>query len=301
MSLVTLVTPFYNRKETLEETIKSVLEQDYNDLEYIVVNDCSNEENRIFLDRMGEKYPTITIVHLDENKGQSEALNIGWSKSSGSYIGYLSDDDTLKKDAISTLVKTLEGDSSIVMAYPDCEIINASGQVLKSNMYSDFERETIFYDFNCNVGVGAIFKKEVYLECGGWDKNFRLIPDIDFWARVSAKGKCVFISKVLASQRTHTTSGSLELFSPKYTSEFIEMVRKYEGTCVMLDIDRKLSLCAAYMMHLSSSLLRFDLKNTIIAAKGLNVNGGGLSHFLMAIRISLSKFRSIIYAKNKKA
>lgn len=301
MSLVTLVTPFYNRKETLEYTIKSVFNQDYSDLEYIIVNDCSDEENRMFLCLMGEKYPTVKIIHLEENKGQSEALNIGWSESSGEYIGYLSDDDVLKPNAISELVKNLKVDPSIVMVYPDCEIINAHGDVLKNSMYSNFDRESIFYDFNCNVGVGALFKKEMYLECGGWDKSFRLIPDIDFWARVSAKGSCAFVPKVLASQRTHVSSGSLELFAPKYTQEFIDMINKYADTYVMHGIDRRLSLCAAYMMHLASSLLRFDVRNFVTAVKGITVNGGSISHFLMAIRIFLSKSRSIIYAKYKKA
>lgn len=289
---VSIVTPYYNRMATIEQTILSIFNQDYDDIEYIIVNDCSDETNTKYLTKMKERYPFIKLYNLEENVGQSEAMNKGWQYSSGLVVGYVSDDDVLKPNAISVLVNALSDDSEAVMVYPDCQLIDFQGAVLKESMYRPFSRKSLFYDFYCNVGVGALFYKSTYEKVGGWDCSFKLIPDIDFWARISSAGKCLFVDDVLAQQRTHGSSGSLTLFNPMFVKEFVFMVDKYKDTLVMNGIEKKKSYLAAYRMLLAASLLSFDFKNMLEALRGIKRHDGNAYDLAKSLRVYLSKLRS---------
>src|SRR5207237_7750200 len=90
--LVGIVTPSYNQAAYLEDTIRSVLEQDYEPIEYVVVDDGSTDGSVEIVRRYEGR---LTAAIRQENAGQVAALNRGFARTSGPYMGYLNSDDTL--------------------------------------------------------------------------------------------------------------------------------------------------------------------------------------------------------------
>ena len=87
--LVSIVTPTYNQAQYLAETIDSVLEQDYPNVEYIVLDDGSTDDTSSVL----ERYNGLIRHERHANMGQARTLNCGWAMTNGQIIGYLSSDD----------------------------------------------------------------------------------------------------------------------------------------------------------------------------------------------------------------
>src|SRR5438105_1530850 len=112
--LVSIVTPSYNQAEFLEETIQSVLAQDYQPIEYIVLDGGSTDGSvdiiRTYSDR-------IAWWRSEPDRGQVDALNAGFESASGEILGWLCSDDALLPGAVSCLVAELERHPEALIAY----------------------------------------------------------------------------------------------------------------------------------------------------------------------------------------
>src|SRR5919205_2775909 len=112
--LVSIVTPSYNQAAFLEETIRSVLEQDYGPIEYVVVDDGSTDRSVEIVERYADRLAWWT---RQENAGQVAALNRGFERTTGEYMAYLNSDDTLLPGAIARMVAELERDPDLWLDY----------------------------------------------------------------------------------------------------------------------------------------------------------------------------------------
>src|SRR5436190_713479 len=113
--LVTVITPTYNRASFLEETILSVLNQDYPNIEYIVLDGRSTDNTA----EIANKYKGKIVWNSHENKGEHWAVNKGFSMAHGEIIGVVNSDDPLLPGAIREFVKFMVENPNIVGVYPD--------------------------------------------------------------------------------------------------------------------------------------------------------------------------------------
>lgn len=113
--LVSVVIPTFSRIDSLEKCLKSLSQNDYPNLETIVVDDSPNGA---MASAIGHRFPQIKIVRTKGNELVSKARNIGASFSSGSYVLFLDDDNVLADTTISTLAGVLSKDNSIAVACP---------------------------------------------------------------------------------------------------------------------------------------------------------------------------------------
>src|ERR671938_917569 len=114
--VVSIVTPSYTQAEFLEETIRSVLEQDYGPIEYVVVDGGSADGSVEIIRRYEDRLAWWTS---EPDRGQAHALNKAFTRARGDYVGWLCADDTLLSGAIGRLVAALEADLGAVLAYGD--------------------------------------------------------------------------------------------------------------------------------------------------------------------------------------
>lgn len=116
MPEVSVIIPVYNAEKTVERCVRSVLEQDYSDLEIIAVDDGSTDDSGKLLDAISETDPRLIVLHV-ENGGVSRARNTGLRQASGKYVQFLDADDYITNEATKLLVRTMEeNDTDLVIA-----------------------------------------------------------------------------------------------------------------------------------------------------------------------------------------
>ncbi|HZU87535.1 MAG TPA: glycosyltransferase family 2 protein, partial [Anaerolineaceae bacterium] len=125
--LVSIVTPSYNQARYLEATLRSVLEQDYPNLEYIVVDGGSTDGSREII----QKYASRLAWWVSEkDRGQTDAINKGFSRAHGEILAWLNSDDTYQPGAIRQAVEALQNHPRAGMVYADTNFIDAADNVI---------------------------------------------------------------------------------------------------------------------------------------------------------------------------
>lgn len=114
---VSIIIPVYNSEQYLHRCFKSILENNYNNLEVIVVNDGSPDNSQVIIDEYVEKYPDIFVSIVEENQGIGMARNNALEKVTGQYIMFMDNDDFIDNDYIITHVNALkENDYDMVLS-----------------------------------------------------------------------------------------------------------------------------------------------------------------------------------------
>ena len=221
--LVTIITPAYNQGRYLAETIESVLSQDYPAVEYIVIDDGSTDTTPEVIERYAGRLTAIR----QENQGQARTINRGVDLAQGKYVGYLSSDDVLYPQAISRLVDALEADPSVVCAFPDANLIDASSQIVKHNVCRPFDLTALIVEQECYIGPGALYRIAAARQVGGWKPQLKLGPDREFWMRLARFGEFHFLPEELGGYRLHTGSTSYANFSEAVSREFLGVLDAY--------------------------------------------------------------------------
>lgn len=112
--LITIIIPIYNREQTLERCLCSVLRQTYSHLEVIAVDDGSTDHSRVILEKYQKKDSRLRVVRK-ENSGVSESRNLGLQLAQGEYIQFVDADDWITRDATETLLKSMQAGSEMVI------------------------------------------------------------------------------------------------------------------------------------------------------------------------------------------
>src|SRR5574344_1693507 len=106
--LVSIVLPVYNGEKYLAQSIESVLNQTYENIELIIVNDCSTDNSRDIAQKYANKNSGIKIIDNTENKKLPASLNIGFEAANGEYYTWTSDDNYYEPTAIEKMVQYLK-------------------------------------------------------------------------------------------------------------------------------------------------------------------------------------------------
>ena len=181
---ITVVTPSYNQADFLEETIRSVLLQNYPNLEYIVIDGGSTDKSVSVI----KKYADFLTAWVSEpDKGQTDAINRGFRRSTGAIMGWLNSDDILLSDALLHIAQAFIDDSALMVVcgfrqYIDSEshpilnsILGLPGkyQLQRRNVVA---QETVYW------------RREVWEKLGELDERYHFAMDYEYWQRMLAAG-----------------------------------------------------------------------------------------------------------------
>ena len=250
--LVTIVTPTYNQADYLAETIESVLNQSYPNIEYIVINDGSTDHTEQVLDRYRDKVVCIQ----QENIGQSATLNKGWSMAKGDFLTYLSSDDIIYPDAVASLVEGIvkyhHGDG-VGLVYGDFDTINQNREKIKTLRSENYDEKRLIVDLVCQPGLLPLFVNSIFKSTGGWDINLKQVPDFDFWLRCSSLTIFKRLPIVVGGYRVHEGSASFSVMSHDRAFEIVSVVSRFYLTrnCEKL---RRDAISNAYLIATKNSL-----------------------------------------------
>lgn len=162
--IVSIIIPIYNGEAYIDTCLGSLVNQSYSYLEILLINDGSNDLTEIKCKEWVRKDKRIKYF-FQENKGVSEARNLGIINSSGSYITFVDVDDTCKIELISKLVKTMQRDKECDVVFCGYEVCNMEEGIIRSQFGDELVNESIK-----EAGMQLSDKK---YDCGVWGKLFR--------------------------------------------------------------------------------------------------------------------------------
>ncbi|HMR40084.1 MAG TPA: glycosyltransferase family A protein [Ignavibacteria bacterium] len=199
--LVSVIIPFFNRFNLLKESIKSVSNQTYNPIELILVDDCShNKFNENFLDQFNNKNFRIKIVRNEKNIGPGLSRERGRLMAKGEYLAYLDSDDFWDKKFIEMLVRCLENEKEVGMAYSKTLLIRTGGNFLRNKNNNSYnEIIPILFDMHGRPwATGAcLWKREIVNRIGSWTDS-RIWEDYEYDVRAAIiNNKIVHVPEVL--------------------------------------------------------------------------------------------------------
>jgi glycosyltransferase involved in cell wall biosynthesis len=221
--LVSVTTPSYNMARFLEETIGSVLSQDYPHIEYIVMDGGSTDGTLEIL----KKYAGRLRYESGPDKGQAEAINKGFAASKGEVFAYLNADDCYLPGAVGKAVSHLMRNPHAGMVYGDAYYTDESGKILGA--YPTHTPDMVYLNRNCYVCQPAAFLRRYAFEDAGWmnvDQHYVL--DYDLWMRLVRLYPMVKIDEYLAMSRMYRDNKTLGKRRQVY-EEILGAVRTHFG------------------------------------------------------------------------
>lgn len=219
---VSVITPVYNRASLLDETIQSVIGQNYPNLEYIVLDDGSTDASLEVI----KKYDGQILWASHPNMGETRTVNKGFSMAKGEIIGVVNSDDPLLPGAIRELVEKLVAEPELLVVYPDWDIIDENSKFLQKVKTRDYDYVDMLRDWFCIPGPATFFRHSLVKRLGGRDPQFRYVADFDFWLRAGLIGPCARVPKTLASFRHHPDSATITGSGDAMAREHIRLVKK---------------------------------------------------------------------------
>lgn len=255
MPLVSIIIPNFNHELFLEERIESVLNQTYQDFEIIILDDMSTDRSRSIIERY-RNHPKIThILYNDENSGSTfKQWRKGFEISNGKYIWIAESDDSAENEFLETLVRVLESDHEIALAYSASNLINGHSEktgILKwgydvgnrdwtknyKKIGSDEIKDYLFYKNTVPNASAVVFRKsKIPYQSLHQITLMRFAGDWFFWVKLLESNYIYFHAKPLNNFRQHqntTRAGqSLEKEKKRFIEYFVTLnyIKKKYGT-----------------------------------------------------------------------
>jgi len=202
LPLISIVTPSYNQGQYLEETIRSVILQDYPNIEFILVDGGSTDNSLEII----EKYKSHFDWWVSEkDNGQSDAINKGFQRATGEFIAWLNSDDLYTENAVTKAVNALLENPDAAFVYSDMLSIDPESRVFNTMEYGDWGLRELM-QFNV-IGQPAIFMRRGALEAvGGLDEEYDLLMDHQLWIKMAAEYPIAYVKDFWAAARFHPTA-----------------------------------------------------------------------------------------------
>lgn len=216
--LVSIVIPSYNHSQFIQEAIQSVVDQDYGNIELIVIDDGSKDDSVEKIKQMisvCEKRFVRFEFRSRENQGLSKTLNEGLAWVSSSYVCFIASDDVCLSYRVSNQIEFMEKNRNISLCSAGVEVINAEGGLLyrkesEEIKYFDF-KSVAFFSYSMPAPT-LMFKVNSLRSIGGFDESI-LVEDFYILLKYTFSNYCIAnIGKVLVRYRRHASNSSSVLF-----------------------------------------------------------------------------------------
>ena len=220
--LVTVITPTYNREAYIIETVESVLTQDYENIEYIVLDDGSQDNTMDLL----QKYKDRIILESHPNMGETATVNKGFGIAKGEIIVVINSDDPLLPGAISKAVEAFEKHPDTLVVYPDWKEIGPDSELIREMKLPDYNLENMLKTFCVEMGPATFFKKQAIDKMGMRDTERKYTGDLEFWFRLALLSGPVHIPEILGTHRVHPATATVEGKGREMADELISIAEK---------------------------------------------------------------------------
>jgi len=224
-----IVTISFNQARFLEQAIRSVIEQDYPDLEYIVVDPGSTDGSREIIERYRDR-----IAHrvFEPDHGPADGLNKGFAQASGGIFGFVNADDYLLPGALATVASVFDARPNIDVLSGHALVVDEHGQKNNELISRHFTPNRYIYGAATLVQQSTFFRAETFRRAGGLNIDNKIIWDGELWVDMALSGaRFSRVNAVLAAFRIYDASitGSGQHFSEQYHQHHERIFAKVKG------------------------------------------------------------------------
>lgn len=202
LPLVTIVINSYNQNAFLEKTILSVFEQDYPNMEVLLVDGGSTDGSLEIIQRYAGRFAWWLT---EKDSGQAEGINKGLKRAKGELVAWLNSDDHYLPGAIKKAVACWNQNREAVMVYGDVIAVDENDRILNRMRIGDWQLKDLM-EFKI-INQPAVFMSRKALESSGYlDLDYHYLLDHQLWLKVASQGRMVHALEVWAAGRFHSAA-----------------------------------------------------------------------------------------------
>ncbi|MBU2609512.1 MAG: glycosyltransferase [Chloroflexi bacterium] len=201
LPLVSILTPSFNQAQFLEATLRSVLEQDYPNLEYIIVDGGSTDGSLDIIRRYAHR---LAWWVSEADKGQTDALNKGFARANGEILAWLNSDDTYEPHAVAEAVEFLQSRPEVGLVYGDANFIDQDGRLIGRFPAAQTDYRRLRRGYVHIPQQAAFFRADLWKKVGPLDPSFYFAMDYDLWVRLAAQAPVQYTPRTWANFRLHS-------------------------------------------------------------------------------------------------
>lgn len=280
--LITVGIPVYNGEKFIAQTLESIINQTYKNIEIIISDNKSIDNTTNIVREFMSKDRRIKLNINSVNLGFSGNLNKIIELANSEYIAIYHADDVYEPTIVEEQVKFLEANKELAGCFTLAKVINEKGENKKSifvynakNMRKDLIINLDFFinklanENNIFICPTSMIKKSVYVDLGGYDSSLKFIEDQDMWLRILLKNKLGIIAKELVKYRVHQGQGSNYYTNPlreeisvsvKNLEEFIKINLNYDGYRDKINKMYARDYCLIALINLKKCLIEKSLE-----------------------------------------
>ncbi len=221
---ISIIIPSFQQAHFLERTILSLTNQNYSDLELIIVDGGSTDYSVNIIKKYEKK---LSYWVSEKDTGQSNAINKGLKLAQGEILGWLNSDDTLAPNALRKIAECYQKNPDVNLVYGHNWLINENDEIIRrltavqTNAY-----ELIYYNRNVWSQPGTTWRRRLQEKIGFLDESLHYTMDCDFWIRASQVGQVYCLNEHLGDLRIHNATKS-KTQKEKFKSEHRILDRRY--------------------------------------------------------------------------
>jgi glycosyltransferase involved in cell wall biosynthesis len=206
LPLVSIITPSYNQAPFLEETIQSVLNQDYPHLEYIIIDGGSTDGSLEIIQRYASR---LADWVSEPDQGQTDAINKGFGRAQGQILAWLNSDDTYQPKAIAEAAAYLHAHPEAGMVYGDANLIDQQGAVIGRFPARQTDYQRLRKGYVHIPQQASFFRADLWRQVGPLDPSFYFAMDYDLWVRLARLAPLHYHPSIWANFRLHASGKSV--------------------------------------------------------------------------------------------
>lgn len=225
---ISIITPSFNQGQFIEQTIQSVLSQNYPNLEYIVMDGGSTDNTLSILKRHEGKLRWFS----EKDKGQSDAINKGLKMAAGDIVTWLNSDDYYLPQTLQKVAEEFEKNKETQWVTGDYKIVDEKGKQIQSFIprYKGLLRKHPTFNMlsfaNFIIQPSTFWKRSIIEKVGYLNEKYHLCMDYDLWLRIMKKYQPTIIPSPLSSFRIHGASKGKLQYGIQFEEE-VQVAKQY--------------------------------------------------------------------------